>query len=180
MRDQKRIILAVIVMLIVIIIGNIIYLIATQRTNLPATTGSTGNNTLMTNPSNNSDPSTPASLKYALSMSPSGGMRCTRVNENGDIPPGTVYIKDNKIMFEGGNFELMTTNTASGIYKDNSLWIWEGSTKTGTKIDIPETQKQMIMNKIIIGFDKYKQDCSSTVFSDDIFIPPNDVTFDGI
>lgn len=142
------------------------------------------NTTMITQPtqiSNSSEDSSSniisASVTDALTKSTVKGIQCNRIKENDNTPPGTVYIKDNKIKFEGGNYGLMTTYTAMGIFKDDTLWIWEPEENEGTKLLIPPGSKDINIEVIAEGFDKYKQECRFVDVEDNFFTAPTDVTF---
>lgn len=117
-----------------------------------------------------------STVSEALTASIGKSIKCTRINESSDTPPGTAYIKDGKIRFDGGNKGLMLEPKTSGLSTNEALWIWVPNTTEGQKLAVspidPSSPKDVAK-----GLDEYKQNCSFVEVDDEYFIAPENINF---
>lgn len=117
-----------------------------------------------------------SSVSSAYEMQSSEVIKCVRTSPN--VHPGVVYIKNDAIYFEGGHIGILTLGSASGLYKNNTIWVWAPKDKKGTKITLNDSPDEL--NKFIHGFDDkgFEHSCEYSQISESVFNPPSNVNFD--
>ncbi len=118
-----------------------------------------------------------SSIADALTKSIGRGIKCTRIPKSESTPPGTSYIKDGKLRMEGGNEGLMMERTVTGLFVNNTLWIWEPNSQVGHKVVINPKDTEMNVEVIAKGLDEYKQNCRYAEIDPNLFMLPEDVEF---
>lgn len=112
----------------------------------------------------------------ALAESTGKSIKCTRVVKD-NIAPGTAYIKDGKIRFDGGNKGLMLEYKTSGLSTNEALWIWVPNATEGQKLAVSPSDPSESPKEVAKGLDEYKQDCSFVELDDKLFMAPENINF---
>lgn len=117
-----------------------------------------------------------STVSEALAESVGKSIKCTRIGKNSSTPPGTAYIKDGKIRFDGGNEGLMLESKTSGLSTNEAIWIWVPNATEGQKFSV-SPRDPFSPKDVAKGLDEYKQDCISVELDDKSFMTPENVNF---
>jgi len=112
------------------------------------------------------------SIKDAMSKSLS--LKCEYPTEKGKV---IAYIKGSSIRIDGS---WSGANEGSAIVKEDKIWTWNNDGKEGIIFPIQSDQAKgqgVNPDDLVNDFEKEKQFCSTAVFSDSVFDPPQDINF---
>lgn len=131
-------------------------------------------------PLSNADPE--SAIKNALSGT--GSVKCEYTDDDGRLV--TAYVKGEKMRTDvtGGQ-----EGNGSMIFKDNTSWSWDNTTKKGVMFKAPEvtgtesdetSETELDVEDsedIKEEIEQYKESCKNENVPDSMFEPPTDVTF---